>query len=81
MVELGFVLTQSDTSLFVFNRNGLTAYFLVYVDDLILTGSDTAFVSHVIDQLAARFSIKDLGLLSYFLGVDVLLCPHSCFLS
>lgn len=46
-------------------------YFLVYVDDLILTGNDDLFIQKFLDQLSYWFSIKDLGHLSYFLGVEV----------
>lgn len=42
----------------------------MYVDDII-TGSDSAFVSHLIHQLGLRFVMKDLGNLHYFLGVEV----------
>ncbi|GFQ01835.1 retrovirus-related pol polyprotein from transposon tnt 1-94 [Phtheirospermum japonicum] len=37
LIDMGFVNSRSDTSLFVFRHSGITAYFLVYVDDLILT--------------------------------------------
>lgn len=81
MIYVGFVCTKSDESLFVYNHQGVTAYFLVYVDDLILTGSDNCFLSRVVTDLAHQFSVKDLGSLSYFLGVEVLRTSTSCFLS
>ena len=46
-------------------------YLLVYVDNLILTGDNDTKVNNFITILAQRFSIKDLGLLTYFLGVEV----------
>ena len=46
-------------------------YLLVYVDDLIITGDSTTMVDSFIMVLAHRFSVKDLGKLSYFLGVEV----------
>ena len=49
-------------------------YHLVYVDDVILTGSNDTLVSQFVDYLAQRFSLKDLGPLSYSLGVEVV--PH-----
>ena len=49
-------------------------YLLIYVDDIILTGSSDTLVSQFVDYLAQRFSLKDLGPLSYFLGVEVV--PH-----
>lgn len=41
------------------------------VDGIILTGNTTAIVNQFVTTLAHRFSLKDLGLLTYFLGVKV----------
>lgn len=81
LTSIGFVQSQSDHSLFILNRDGCLAYLLVYVDDLILTGSTVHVVNDIVKQLAAKFSIKDLGELSYFLGVEVLHSPDGMLLS
>ena len=81
LLSLGFVNSHSDTSLFIFNKKGLTAYLLVYVDDLILIGNDNGFLARIISQLAAKFSIKDLGHLSFFLGVEVIPTTDGLLLS
>ena len=52
-----------------------------YVDDIIITGSSTPHINRFIDSLSQRFSIKDLGLLSYFLGIEVLRSSHGLHLS
>ncbi|MFV0960725.1 reverse transcriptase domain-containing protein, partial [Klebsiella pneumoniae] len=44
---------------------------LIYVDDIIITGSDDAHISLVISVLMEKFKMKDLGPLRYFLGVEV----------
>lgn len=44
---------------------------LIYVDDIIVTGSTTTAVRKTIDSLSSKFSIKDMGSLHYFLGVQV----------
>jgi len=54
---------------------------LVYVDDLVITGSDNQFIGHVVNTLGARFSLKDMGLLHYFLGVEVIPTTAGLFLS
>ncbi|XP_049350413.1 uncharacterized protein LOC125815055 [Solanum verrucosum] len=48
-----------------------TTYVLVYVDDLIITGSDSDFITTFIYILDQQFSLKDLGSLNYFLGIEV----------
>ncbi|GMI70850.1 cysteine-rich RLK (RECEPTOR-like protein kinase) 8 [Hibiscus trionum] len=51
--------------------DGIVIYLLVYVDDIIITGCDCTDVQAVIDDLHKRFSLKDLGKLSFFLGIEV----------
>ncbi|KAJ0520890.1 putative RNA-directed DNA polymerase [Helianthus annuus] len=46
-------------------------YLLVYVDDLILTGNQSTLLTSLIQRLNSEFGIKDLGNLTYFLGLEV----------
>ena len=39
LLKLGFVASKLDTSLFIYKHSGVTLYMLVYVDDIIVTGS------------------------------------------
>ncbi|KAB1227925.1 Retrovirus-related Pol polyprotein from transposon TNT 1-94 [Morella rubra] len=71
LLELGFSASRSDSSLFTFIRPHLQLYFLVYVDDIVITGSDASAIDHLIASLQADFPLKDLGQLHYFLGVEV----------
>ncbi|KAH9687107.1 retrovirus-related pol polyprotein from transposon RE1 [Citrus sinensis] len=79
--QIGFHNAISDASLFIYNHGGITAFFLVYVDDLILTGNDGNFLSKFVHLLAKKFSIKDLGHLHYFLGIEVIPTTTGLFLS
>jgi hypothetical protein len=54
---------------------------LVYVDDLILIGSSIAALDGLTQSLAVDFPIKDLGPLSFFLGVEVTTCAARLHLS
>ncbi|XP_070677804.1 uncharacterized protein [Malus domestica] len=71
LLNQGFVNAISDTSLFIFRQDNDVIFLLVYVDDLVLTGNNTSLLSMFIQALANRFSVKDLGNLHYFLGVEV----------
>jgi len=42
----------------------------VYVDDFLITGSNSNLIAQFITCLANRFSLKDLGQLSYFLEIE-----------
>lgn len=70
-----FKPTVSDPSLFVHHSPISSIYVLVYVDNIIITGPNSSHISNFITSLSNRFSLKDLGTLSYFLGIEVL--PHS----
>ncbi|KAL5559983.1 hypothetical protein UlMin_036194 [Ulmus minor] len=48
-----------------------TLFILVYVDDIIVTGSCKEEIEHVILLLNISFSLKDIGDLNYFLGIEV----------
>ncbi|CAL2262627.1 unnamed protein product [Prunus armeniaca] len=68
---LGFTVSHSDPSLCV-KRVGLdSVILLLYVDDIILTGSKDSLVQEVIDELSAVFEMKDMGRLTYFLGLQI----------
>jgi len=71
LLELGFKGSKSDSSLFMFKNASVQLFALVYVDDILLTGSDIAALDHLINSLSTEFPVKDLGDLSFFLGVEV----------
>lgn len=81
MLENKFINSISDASLFIYNREGIIAYAFVYVDDIVITGNNNHFLADLYRKFSARFSLKDLGSLNYFLRVEVIHLSHGCFLS
>lgn len=81
LMDLGFQNSRADSSLFIYRHDSITCYFLVYVDDLVITGSCKKFVVSVIDKLGHQFSLKDMGSLHFFLGVEVIPTCAGLFLS
>jgi hypothetical protein len=71
LLEFGFPASKADSSLFLYTSAGVRLMALVYVDDIILTGYSLAALDNLFSLLSAAFPIKDLGALSYFLGVEV----------
>jgi hypothetical protein len=71
LVQLGFLASKADISLYLFNKAGLQIYFLIYVDDIIIISSSTAATDRLLGQLRSEFAVKDLGPLSYFLEIEV----------
>ncbi|KAG8500663.1 hypothetical protein CXB51_002624 [Gossypium anomalum] len=71
LISSGFVLSKSDASLFVRVSSEFTLYVLVYVDDIVITGSSSDEINYFVQQLHAKFALKDMGELHYFLGIEV----------
>lgn len=78
---LGFISARSDTSLFILRSGKDLLYLLVYVDDIIITGSNSGQITSLIHTLHETFSIKDLGTLHYFLGIETKPHPSGLHLS
>ncbi|RVW39094.1 Retrovirus-related Pol polyprotein from transposon RE1 [Vitis vinifera] len=53
------------------SKEGEMTLFIVYVDDIIITGDDEVGIGNLKKLLAREFEIKDLGQLRYFLGMEV----------
>lgn len=68
---LGFKHSASEHA--VYARGCGTSRLLVgvYVDDLVITGNDTAEIEHFKQQMKAEFKMSDLGLLCFYLGIEV----------
>ncbi|XP_068336409.1 uncharacterized protein [Pyrus communis] len=81
LTSVGFKSSNADSSLFV--RTGVvgTLVVLIYVDDLIITGDNTDEISTLKQSLRQRFAIKDLGILKYFLGIEVATSHNGLFLN
>ena len=81
LIDFGFFCSSADSSLFIYKCESHILILLVYVDDIILTGSSDSLLAQFVSQLAVQFSIKDLGSLNYFLGIQVCRFSDDIFLS
>jgi len=71
LISHNYILSSADHSLFLKqDTNKLTAI-LIYVDDLVLTRKNIEEINHIIATLHQQFKIKNLGDLTYFLGLEV----------
>jgi hypothetical protein len=70
LLDIGFSCSQLDPSLFTYHTTKVHIFLLVYVDDIILTGNHQPTIQCVVNKLQLDFALKDLGSLSYFLGIQ-----------
>uniref|UniRef100_A0A7N2MIJ2 Retrovirus-related Pol polyprotein from transposon TNT 1-94 n=1 Tax=Quercus lobata TaxID=97700 RepID=A0A7N2MIJ2_QUELO len=69
--RLGYTASPYDSVLFLRRTNKGTILLLLYVDDMIITGADLSGIQELKDFLSQQFEMKDLGHLSYFLGLEI----------
>ncbi|XP_019105475.2 uncharacterized mitochondrial protein AtMg00810-like [Beta vulgaris subsp. vulgaris] len=81
LLSQGFLQSKNDYSLFIKKESADITILVVYVDDIIITGTNLATIDSLKAYLHTTFSIKDLGKLHYFLGIEVLTTSDGFILS
>lgn len=81
LIEYGLVHSTTDHCLFHGQKNGNTLILLVYVDDILITSDDATQVQMLITDLNLRFSLKHMGVVNHFLGIEALVTPSSITLT
>ncbi|RVW69943.1 Retrovirus-related Pol polyprotein from transposon TNT 1-94 [Vitis vinifera] len=70
--EFGMFRSTADHSVFYHHNSlGQCIYLVVYVDDIVITGSDQDGIQKLKQHLFTHFQTKDLGKLKYFLGIEI----------
>lgn len=65
-----FLKSEADSNLYNIMVGGESVILVLYVDDLFLKGAP-GIINDYKGDLASEFKIKDLGLMHYFLGLEV----------
>lgn len=81
LLETSFSRCHSDNIVYSKKVGKSLIILVLYVDDLILTGSDPNLINHVKSRLKKKFEMTDLGHLHYFLGLQVLQSKEGISLS
>jgi hypothetical protein len=71
LISIGYRRSYADPSLFVKHASSLFTTLLVYVDDVVLAGTNLSEINSVKAFLHHSFRIKDLGELKFFLGIEI----------
>jgi hypothetical protein len=81
LIATGFSIFHYDHNVYTKKVGSHLIILVLYVDDHILTGSDSKISNHVKTSLKKKFEMTYLGFLHYFLGLQVLQTIEGIFLS
>jgi len=70
LTKLGFKRSNVHPNLYLKVVQGMSLILVLYVDDLFLTGSEPLMSEYKMEP-TSKFKMKDLGLMHYFLGLEV----------
>lgn len=71
LLSFGFSQSKHDNCLFTRTTAAGFISLLVYVDDVLIASDNSVLISQVKEFLDAEFTIKDLGVAKYFLGLEI----------
>ena len=80
LTSMGFTKSNVSPNIYMKIMDDEPVILLLYVDDIFLTGNE----KHIKDcnkKLVEEFKMKDLGLMHYFLGLEVWQSPKGIFLN
>jgi hypothetical protein len=81
IAQIGFVSSLYDSALFIQRSDAGLILLLLYVNDMIITRDDIVGICNLQQFLSQQFEMKDLGSLSYFLGLEVSSDQNGYYLS
>ena len=69
--SMGYTQCNGDHTVFYKHKESQITILAVYVDDIVITGDDSKEIVCLKKKLGEAFEVKDLGLLRYFLGIEI----------
>jgi hypothetical protein len=69
--EMGFRQSPHEATIYRRGNGGNALLVGVYVDDLVITGTKDAEVAAFKEEMKTTYQMSDLGLLSFYLGIEV----------
>lgn len=71
LFKIGFEKSKEDKCFFILKNGTERCYLVSHVDDLICSATSPSLVAQVFNELSKEFTMKDLGVATQFLNVDM----------
>ena len=71
LLSIGFIRCKSDPNVYLQQIGIVLQVIVLYVDDLLITGSGNTSIGSIKASLHSEFAMTDLGLLRQFLGLEI----------
>ncbi|KAL6332552.1 hypothetical protein AAG906_008972 [Vitis piasezkii] len=82
LIQLGFRRSENEATLYLKqNDDGLQLVVSLYVDDMLVTGSNVKLLADFKMEMQDVFEMSDLGIMNYFLGMEIYQCSWGIFIS
>ena len=81
MMTNGFKINEYDKCVYVKHTKGGYVILCLYVDDILIVGSNDHMIKSTKDMLNSRFDMKDMGLADVILGIKIKRSPDGLILT
>ena len=82
LIQLGFRRSENEATLYLKqNEDGLQLVVSLYVDDMLVTGSNVRLLVEFKMEMQDVFEMSDLSIMNYFLGMEIYQCSLGTFIS
>jgi len=80
LIQLGFKRSENEATLYLKqDEDGLQLVISLYVDDMLVTGSNAKLLAEFKTEMQDVFEMSDLGIMNYFLGMEIHQCSSGIF--
>ncbi|GJW39705.1 putative RNA-directed DNA polymerase [Tanacetum coccineum] len=81
MLESGFKINECDKCVYVKDTSSGYVILCLYVDDMLIVGSNDKMIKSTKDMLKSKFDMKDMGLADVILGIKIIRTQNGLVLS
>ena len=81
MLESGFKINECEKCVYVKDTSAGYMILCLYVDDMLIVGSNDKMIKSTKDMLKSKFDMKDMGLADVILGIKIIRTQNGLVLS